>query len=118
MPNPSWLPIKATCTMLLVCALTCAPATRAQSSANENQDQTNQQLLERIRQLEAKVKQLEGRGSSAAQEPTPEPILPPSPENTVAPRLKLNVLATWAFRPQIGAVRFLTPSISVHSTCL
>jgi hypothetical protein len=68
-----------------------------EGAANESQDQTNQQLLERIRQLEAKVKQLEEKESASAQEPTPQPILTSS-DNTVSPRLKLNVFGDIGFQ--------------------
>ena len=61
------------------------------SKASEGQDPTNQQLLERISQLEAKVKKLEERGPAAVPDPATEAVAAPLVENTVAPRLKLNV---------------------------
>lgn len=77
----------------------------AGSSPAPTQDEINHQLLERIRELEAEVKQLRGNSGSAqaAQPPAapaaPAPPPPPSaaaaadiPEvNEVAPRLKLDV---------------------------
>lgn len=73
------------------------------SAAAAGQPDTNQQLLERVRELEAKVKQLEDKQAGAASTPAPAPTPAPSPApeppaavempavNEVAPRLKLNV---------------------------
>ncbi len=88
MRNCSRGPFRAKSIIVLAALLTCVPGT---SAASESQDQTNQQLLERISQLEAKVRQLEEKGSAPMAEPAAEPIAQSLPENTVAPRLKLNV---------------------------
>src|ERR1700722_18885181 len=56
-------------------------------------DDTNRQLLQRVNDLEAKVKQLEGQQAIPAASPAPEPppVVEMSPVNEVAPRLKLVV---------------------------
>ena len=84
---------------------------RAQQATPPGQDDSNQQLLQRINELEAKVKQLEEKqaaATAAAAPPAPAtaapaPEAPPPVEvpvvNEVAPRLKLNVFgdvgASW-----------------------
>jgi hypothetical protein len=68
---------------------------RAQAASPEP---TNQQLLERISQLEAKVRQLEEKQAAPAPAPEPAPEAVPTRENTVAPRLKLNVFGDLGFR--------------------
>jgi len=57
----------------------------------------NQQLLERIRQLESKVEQLEAKQSAPISPSAADVIVEPSRENTVAPRLKLNVFGDLGF---------------------
>jgi hypothetical protein len=60
-------------------------------------EESNQQLLERIRELEARVKQLEEKqatpapAAAPAPAPEPQPVVEMPAANEVAPRLKLNV---------------------------
>jgi len=75
-----------------------ALAQQAEESAGTG-DQTSQQLLERISQLEAKVKQLEEKQAAApSPEPAPEPVVEAPRQNMVAPRLKLNVFGDVGYR--------------------
>lgn len=63
-------------------------------------DPTNKQLLQRISELEAKVRQLAEKQTTgvAAPAPAPEPVVEAPRQNTVAPRLKLNVFGDLGFR--------------------
>ena len=75
----------------------------AQESSSAAGDGTNQQLLERINQLEAKVKQLEEKqaaapSAEAASEPVPQPVVETRHLDSVAPRLKLSVFGDLGFR--------------------
>jgi hypothetical protein len=90
--------------IVLALGMVCASMAQTQD-APASQDDTTKQLLERVRELEAKVKQLQANQGSAAAAPapvpapvvapapapTPEPAIPPeAPQvNEVAPRLKL-----------------------------
>jgi hypothetical protein len=95
-PNLSWLPFKRKPLIVLICLLTNGvTGARAQAASPEP---TNQQLLERISQLEAKVRQLEEKQAAPAPAPEPAPEAVPTRENTVAPRLKLNVFGDLGFR--------------------
>jgi hypothetical protein len=73
--------------------LALAPSVDAQQATS--QDDSNKQLLERIDQLEAKVKQLESKQAApapaAVPEPAPEPAVEMPRVNAVSDRLKLNV---------------------------
>jgi hypothetical protein len=75
-----------------------APAVSQQTQNSTSQEQINQQLLERIQELEKEVKELKGQAQAAASAPSPTPSpAPPPPEaptvNEVASRLKMNVFA-------------------------
>jgi hypothetical protein len=85
---------------LAVCMTLSSPGRAQQAtSAATAQDDTNQQLLRRIDQLEAKVKQMEEKQAAAVPAPVPVAAAVPTPEpapemptvNEVAPRLKLAV---------------------------
>ena len=79
--------------------LFCGLAAHAQDSAAGagSQEEANKQLLQRISELEAKVKQLEEKEASPppaaapapAPAPEPEPVVEQPPVNAVADRLKL-----------------------------
>lgn len=71
--------------------MTFAVSVRAQqaNSGATSQNDVNQQLLQRINELEAKVKQLEEK--QAAPAPAPEPVVEGPSVNSVNDRLKLNV---------------------------
>jgi len=89
----------------LALCLVCGIVAQAQE-APASQDDTNKQLLERLRELEAKVKQLEEKQSTAA--PSPVPVPAPAPEseavveqpqvNAVADRLKLLLFGDTGYR--------------------
>src|ERR1700691_1345040 len=69
----------------------CVPIVRAQEVPASQEDATKQ-LLERVRELEAKLKQLEEKQSAApapASAPEPAPVVEQPQVNEVAPRLKL-----------------------------
>jgi hypothetical protein len=77
--------------------LVCGTIAHAQDGP-ASQDDVNRQLLDRIRELEAKVKQLEGKEaaipaaapiSAAAAAPEPAPVVEQPRVNAVADRLKL-----------------------------
>ncbi|MBZ5642437.1 MAG: hypothetical protein LAO19_06740 [Acidobacteriia bacterium] len=84
----------------LALCLVCGTAAHGQDSS-AGQDDTNKQLLERVRELEAKVKQLEEHQATASATPPPAPAPAPAPAaepvavveqpqvNAVADRLKL-----------------------------
>ena len=96
MQNPSWVLFVAKCIVVLVWSLTSAPGAWGQSGTSDSQ-MANQQLLERIRQLESKVEQLEAKQSAPISPSAADVIVEPSRENTVAPRLKLNVFGDLGF---------------------
>ncbi len=90
----------------LALCLISPPLAQAQQTppSPADADDSNQQLLQRINELEAKVKQLEEKQAAAtapAPPPPPPAVAPPAPEapppvevpvvNEVAPRLHLNV---------------------------
>jgi hypothetical protein len=80
----------------LALCLACGTTIQAQE-APASQEDSSKQLLERLRELEAKVKQLEGKEAapvpSPAQTPAPAPeplaVVEQPPVNVVADRLKL-----------------------------
>jgi hypothetical protein len=86
----------------ILCLLLIATSRAQQASDAVASDPSNRQLLERISELEAKVKQLEEKQATAASAPTPapapEPVVETPRANTVAPRLKLNVFGDLGFR--------------------
>ncbi len=92
-----WVLFVAKCIVVLVCLLTCAPGAWAQTDTSDSQLLTNQQLLERLRQLESKVEQLEAKQSAPISPSAADVIVEPARENTVAPRLKLNVFGDLGF---------------------
>lgn len=75
--------------------ITLAPSARAEQATNAatSQDDTNKLLLQRINELEAKVKQLEDKQAipAPAPAPAPEPVVEGPRVNAVNDRLKLNV---------------------------
>lgn len=79
----------------LVLIMTFALSAHAQqaTTAATTQADTDQQLLQRINELEAKVKQLEDKPAPAppVPAPAPEPTIDAPVVNEVAPRLHLNV---------------------------
>jgi hypothetical protein len=82
-----------------LCLTSAIPAATQQASAPAaTQDQINQQLLQRVQELEKEVQQLKGQPVTAPAppvSPAPAPVAPPVAEapsvNEVAPRLKFNV---------------------------
>ena len=82
----------------LALCLVCGSIAQAQN-APAGQDDATRQLLDRVRELEAKVKQLEENRATTAPAPIPAPAPAPAPEpapiveqppvNAVADRLKL-----------------------------
>src|SRR5579864_5809346 len=81
----------------LALCLTFAPSahTHQASSADASASDTNLQLLQRINQLEAKVKQLEEKQAPA---PAPEPVVEGPRVNAVNDRLKFNVFGDVGYR--------------------
>ncbi len=75
-------------------------AAQQSATAPANQDEVNQQLMQRLQQLEAEVKQLRAQPAAVPAPPPPEP--PPVVEmpavNEVAPRLKLIVFGDVGFQ--------------------
>jgi len=79
---------------LAFCLAIVIPSRAQQSPAPPvNQDEVNKQLMQRLQELEAEVKQLKAQPAVVTATPPPEP--PPAVEapevNEVAPRLKFNV---------------------------
>src|SRR5579863_835011 len=82
-----------------LCLTSAIPAATQQASAPAaTQDQINQQLLQRVQELEKEVQQLKGQPVTAPAppvSPAPAPVAPAVAEapsvNEVAPRLKFNV---------------------------
>src|SRR5450755_518998 len=76
-----------------LCMTLTLSANAQQVSSATSQDDKNEQLLRRIDQLEAKVKQLEERKAApvSAPEPIPEPAIEGPRVNAVNDRLKLNI---------------------------
>jgi hypothetical protein len=66
---------------------------QAPPSSGPTQDDTNKLLLQRIDELEAKVKQLQDKQASSVPPPAvaPEPVVEAPPVNIVNDRLKLNI---------------------------
>ena len=95
MKNASSASIRGTSWLLSVCLCLAVPAQAQQSPAPPaNQDEVNKQLLQRLQELEAEVKQLKAQPAVVAATPVPEP--PPAAieapvVNEVAQRLKLIV---------------------------
>jgi hypothetical protein len=86
----------------LALCITVALSAHAQQATNgaTSPDDTNQQLLRRIDQLEAKVKQLEEKQVPAASAPAPEPApaVETPPVHVVADRLRFNVFGDVGYR--------------------
>ena len=97
----------------LALCLVCEPMAHAQD-APANADDATKQLLERVRELEAKVKQLQEKGSAATSPPAatgtpvpePAPVIEQPPVNEVAARLKLLLFGDTGFQ----AGRFYGPT--------
>jgi hypothetical protein len=85
----------------LAAAILCLNATSQAQQASDAAapDPSNKQLLERISELEAKVKQLEDKQATAtpAPAPAPEPVAEIPRANTVARASNSTCLATWVF---------------------
>lgn len=92
-PEPSVLRTSRIISLALI--MTFALSARAQQATNTatTQADTDQQLLQRISELEAKVKQLEDKSAPTPPAPAPasEPTIDAPTVNEVAPRLHLNV---------------------------
>jgi hypothetical protein len=69
------------------------------SDAVTSQSDRDQQLVQRINELEAKVKQLEER--QAAPAPTPAPVVEGPRQNSVNDRLKLNVFGDVGYEANV-----------------
>jgi hypothetical protein len=101
----------STMAIRLALFLLCGSAAQAQSGASSRDDATKQ-LLDRVRELEAKVKQLEENEAAAASAlpvapaparaaaPEPAPVVEQPQVNEVAPRLKLLLFGDTGY--QIG----------------
>jgi hypothetical protein len=81
-----------------------APASAQQASSPPvGQDVINQQLLQRVQELEKEVQQLKGQPTAAAAAPAPAPAPEPPPAveaptvHEVAPRLRFNVFGDVGF---------------------
>jgi len=116
MPKISLRLVKRPCLAIgLALCLVSGSIARAQGTP-ASQDDATKQLLERVRELEAKVKQLEEKEAAAASAPVAAPAPTPAPEpapvveqpqvNEVAPRLKLLLFGDTGY--QIG--HYFSPS--------
>jgi len=113
--NSSRLVTKLGLAVGLVLCLGCGINAQAQQSPASPAD-TNKELLERVRELEAKVKQLEEKQAVAASTPATSPAPAPAPEpvavveqppvNVVADRMKLLLFGDTGY--QVG--RFYGPT--------
>jgi hypothetical protein len=101
MQTPPLASIRATAALIVVVWLGFAIAARAQqaSSSPAAQDKINEQLLDRIQELEKQVQALKGQPAAApvAPAPPPEPVAEPPAVHEVAPRLQLNVFGDVGF---------------------
>src|ERR1700683_4863376 len=90
---------KAAFVLLAVSSMALATPARAQESSSPaaTQEQINQQLMQRIEELEKEVQQLKGQPATPAAAAVPAPAPAPTPVadtpevNEVAPRLHLDV---------------------------
>lgn len=82
--------------IVLVCATLAIPAKAQQAATTKgSQEEINQQLLDRVQDLEKQIQQMKGQPAAAvpvaAPVAAPEPVVEAPPVHEVAPRLKLNV---------------------------
>ncbi len=91
----SALPSKLIPALVAVIGMALAiPTWAQQASPPANQNDINQQLLQRVQELEKEVQQLKGQPAAAvapAPAPAPEPVAEAPTINEVSPRLHLNV---------------------------
>lgn len=107
---------------LALCMTLPTPAHAQQAAPSvPSQDDTNKLLLQRIDELEAKVKQLQERQDAATPPPTvvSEPQAEARPVNSVNDRLKLNVLGDVGYQAtdlKPGGNRFQMGSLNMFMT--
>ena len=93
--------IRVTAALIALAWLGFAIPARAQQASDSppSQDKINQQLLDRIQQLEKQVQELKGQpvAAPAAPAPPPEPAVEPPAVHEVAPRLQFNVFGDVGF---------------------
>ena len=87
---------------LITLCIALALSAHAQQAPNAitSQNDTNQQLLERITQLESKLNQLEQKQATTASVPAPEtaPAVETPPAHVVADRLRFNIFGDVGYR--------------------
>jgi hypothetical protein len=101
MQTPSSASIRAAValTVVLWLGFTIPAGGQQASGSPAAQDKINQQLLDRIQELEKQVQGLKGQPAAApmAAVPPPEPVAEPPAVHEVAPRLLLNVFGDVGF---------------------
>ncbi len=96
--------LKVSQALALTVCVTFALVTHAQQATTAtptvSQGDVNQQLLQRINDLEAKVKELQAKQGTAVAAPAPEPEVAPEPRrvNEVSERLKFRVFGDVGYR--------------------
>src|SRR5437879_5086306 len=93
----AWLPLRAKFIIVLAWTLTCAAEMRAQSPA-ESQDQPTSNCWSESVSSRPGLSSWKEKRRPPPPEPTPETVTEPFRDNTVAPRLKLNVFGDLGFR--------------------
>src|SRR5690349_4707700 len=95
MQTPSSASIRAAAVLTVILWLGFTSPARAQDASGSSaaQNKINQQLLDRIQELEKRVQELKGQPATApiAPTPAPEPAAEPPVVHEVSPRLQLNV---------------------------
>ena len=125
----SFLRVSQRAVLGICLAFALAAHAQQASSASASQPAIDQQLLQRISELEAKVKQLEDKQASAAPAPGPEPVAEEPHVNAVNDRLKLNVFGDVGYEAsnlkpssntfEIGSLDlFMTARLSDHVSAL
>ncbi len=100
MQTPHLASIRATAALIVVLLGFAIPARAQQASDSQAaQDKINQQLMDRIQELEKQVQDLKGQPAAtpAPPPPPPEPVAEPPVVHEVAPRLQFNVFGDVGF---------------------
>ncbi len=100
MQTPHLASIGATAALIVVLLGFAIPARAQQASDSQAaQDKINQQLMDRIQELEKQVQDLKGQPAAtpAPPPPPPEPVAEPPVVHEVAPRLQFNVFGDVGF---------------------
>jgi hypothetical protein len=98
-PSSATIRAAAALTLVLWVGFTILAGAQESPASSAAQDKINQQLLDRLHELEKQVQELKGQPAAApvAPVPPPEPVAEPPAIHEVSPRLQMNVFGDVGF---------------------